>query len=213
MEGVGAGVAHAAAEQCAGIARELVPVDTGALKGSICAVSGGERNLGIITDSKYGFRGVGRDGHAVLYSTLINSATSPDPYPERGIHEIVLHVGLLAAKPADAVKTAHSHNRPMTPVSASYHKGTLPPTGTFFTIDTSDAMVSSVINNDDGSITVRMYSLSDAETVAHITASQAPICAKMADLLDEPIGDCVIDGGMVLVSIPPKGIVSLRLYF
>ena len=53
MEGVGAGAVHAAAEQCAGIARELVPVDTGALKGSICAVSGGRYAASAVASAPY----------------------------------------------------------------------------------------------------------------------------------------------------------------
>ena len=180
----------------------------------ICAVSGGARNLGIITDSKYGFRGVERDGHAVLYSTLINTATSPDPYPERGIHEIVLHIGLLAAKPADAVRTAHSHNRPMTPVSASYHKGTLPPAGTFFRIDAPDAMVSSVTNNDDGSITVRMYSLSDQESCAVLYTQRSPVSAEAVDLFGAAVpGECAVNDDCVTVTLPPRGIVSVKIGF
>ena len=180
----------------------------------ICAVSGGDRNLGIVTDSKYGFRGVERDGHAVLYSTLINTATSPDPYPERGIHEIVLHVGLLSTHSADAVKTAHSVNRPMTPVSASYHKGILPPAGTFFSFDAPDAMVSSVNCNDDGSITVRMYSLSDQESCAVLYTQRSPVSAEAVDLFGAAVpGDCAVNDDCVTVTLPPRGIVSVKIGF
>ena len=53
MEGVGAGAVQAAANQCADIARSYVPVDTGALKGSIAAVSDGSYASSVIASTPY----------------------------------------------------------------------------------------------------------------------------------------------------------------
>ncbi len=53
VEGIGAGAVHAAAEQCAGIARGLVPVDTGALKGSIGVVSGGRYASSVVASAPH----------------------------------------------------------------------------------------------------------------------------------------------------------------
>ena len=102
----------------------------------------------------------------------------------------------------------------MTPVSASYHKGTLPPAGTFFRIDAPDAMVSSVTNNDDGSITVRMYSLSDQESSAVLYMQRSPASAETVDLLGAAVpGDCAVNDDCVTVTLPPRGIVSVKIGF
>ena len=180
----------------------------------ICALGAGKENLGIITDSKYGFRGIERDGHAVIYSTLINTATSPDPYPERGIHEIVLNIGLMSDNAADRARYAHIVNRSLTPISASSHTGILPHTGTFITVDAPDAMISSVNNDDDGSITVRLYSLSDTESHAKISSLKTPISAEIVDLFGNSVeGECTTLDNCVFVTIPSSGIVSLKIGF
>ena len=58
------------------------------------AAAVGEGNVPVIvTDCKYGYR---LDRHELI-ATLINTASGPDPYPERGIHAIELYVA--AEKP------------------------------------------------------------------------------------------------------------------
>ena len=56
-------------------------------------LSGG-RVVALASDCKYGFR----LAKGKLYCTLINVSENPDPYPERGIHEISLYI-----IPADSV--------------------------------------------------------------------------------------------------------------
>ena len=180
----------------------------------ICALGAGHENIGIITDSKYGFRGVEKNGHAVLYSTLINTATSPDPYPERGIHEIVLNVGMMSSDAADRAHYAHSVNRPLTAVSASSHSGTLAPVGTLISVDAPQAMVSSINSEDDGGITVRLYSLSDETSDACIKAFRPAVSAECVDLLGAPMtGECTVSEGCASVRLPPRGIVSVKMMF
>ena len=53
MENVGAGAVYASAAQCAGIAQRIVPVDTGALRGSIGVVPGGEHAASAVAAAPY----------------------------------------------------------------------------------------------------------------------------------------------------------------
>ncbi|MBR4959924.1 MAG: alpha-mannosidase, partial [Clostridia bacterium] len=126
----------------------------------VCAGAASGDNAGIIADCKYGFRAVHRDGHAVLYSTLINTAVNPDPYPERGVHDITLSVGLFSDDPAKMALTALSAVRPMAYLSTGSHKGDLPMTGTFCTVDCAGG-VPSAVYAEDGALFVRVYSVSD----------------------------------------------------
>lgn len=53
MEGVGAEAVSASAGRCAALAREFVPVDTGALQASIHTVSGGKYAASVVASAPY----------------------------------------------------------------------------------------------------------------------------------------------------------------
>ncbi|MCR4620564.1 MAG: hypothetical protein K5663_00580 [Clostridiales bacterium] len=76
--------------------------------------------LTLTSDCKYGYR-LRNDG---LSLTLINSSVNPDPYPERGIHEINLF--LRAGETKQPEVTADQANHPILYQSLSPHTGKLP---------------------------------------------------------------------------------------
>ncbi|MGN1409058.1 MAG: glycoside hydrolase family 38 C-terminal domain-containing protein [Eubacteriales bacterium] len=165
-------------------------------------------NPGIIADSKYGFRGIVRDGCAVVQSTLINTATSPDPYPERGIHNITLTIGLFPSCPVEMEKESVRAVHNMTPISTGSHKGELAPSGTFMKFD-SDGAVLSAVYADDDKICVRCYSVSDDETEVRIDAQAEVKEAYAADLLENRTADAAIDGSVVTAKLAPKTISTI----
>ena len=172
------------------------------------AAGEGKRNAGIIADCKYGFRGFTRDGHANLISTLINSSTSPDPYPERGIHEITLSIGIFDPCPVLMEKTALSAVRTMSPVSTGSHKGTLPPSGTFLAVD-APAAVTSAVYAEEGKLIVRLYSYADEETDIAIDPKMDVKAAYTADLMLAKIADAAVEDGIVKAKIGAKSVLNV----
>ena len=158
--------------------------------------------IGIVTDSKYGFRGTSDDGRAALCSTLINSATSPDPYPERGIHDITLNVGLLPSCPVKREYAAAAMNRPMTAVSTGRHGGTLPTAGTLLRASADTGVLSAVIA-DGNTLTARFYSVSDDSGFMTLDAGVPVKEACLTDLTGRKTGACTVEGTKITAPLAP----------
>ena len=164
----------------------------------------------IVADSKYGFRGFTRDGHANLISTLINSATRPDLYPERGIHDIVLSVGFFPYCPSCMERKAQSAIRPLTVVSTGSHKGALPAEATWLKTECMGGMVSAVYAEGDR-LYVRMYSVADMEKTFSVTSPKPLKDAWLCDPYGVRTGDVRIEGDTVSAKAAPHGILTFCL--
>ncbi len=165
---------------------------------------------GIVTDSKYGFRGNCAGGKSTMTSTLINSAVKPDPYPELGVHEINLAIGFLPADPAKREYAAQSTYRPLTPVSTTAHKGTLPPCGSFLKVDAPGAVISSVFA-DDSSLSVRLYSVSAEDADISLIPGIPAKGAYLSDLFGRKTGECAYDGNAVTAKLPAYSVITVRI--
>ena len=170
----------------------------------------GNAVMTLVTDSKYGFRCKTEDGRATMLSTLINSATSPDPYPERGIHEIGLTIGLFPACPVLREAAAVAANRPMTAVSTGSHKGTLPASGTLFQASSDKAVFSALIADGD-TLSARFYSVSDEAGSVEIDAGVPVRAAYLTDLGGNRIGECLISGTAVTAGIAPYALAQITV--
>ena len=117
--------------------------------------------LTLTSDCKYGYR-LGKDGLSV---TLINSATNPDPYPERGIHEINLF--LRAGEETQSEMTVNLNNHPILYQSVAAHAGALPPeAGLIKEIKGSVAVTS--VEETDGGLMLRGYETDGKDGEAEI---------------------------------------------
>ncbi len=149
------------------------------------APSDGFPAAGFINDCKYGYR-ARPDG--TLISTLINSATSPDPYPERGIHKFVMSVALFENNAASACKTASSACHPITYISASSHKAHLPASMSFMKIDAPNCLVSSLeASTDTGAVNIRIISLAHTESTVKLSFENKVKGAVAVDYLDREL--------------------------
>jgi alpha-mannosidase len=102
----------------------------------------GKKALAIITDCKYGYRGC--DG--ALSATLINTAGSPDPFPERGEHTVRLWVACTGSGAKQLNETAFDHCHNMSIVSGVYGSQTkaLPPSMALLELSDDSSVLSSV---------------------------------------------------------------------
>ena len=176
------------------------------------ALSGEDKSAGIVSACKYGYR-CRADG--TLISTLINTATSPDKYPERGIHKIVFHVGIFDSKPKAIKEGAESLLHPLTYVSTTSHQGTLTPSGQFMRWDAPGAVISAVSRSDDQkALIVRLVSHSDAESAFALYFNDTPIRATLVDYLDRTIdGTLTINERTVSGPIAPATVQTIKIEF
>ena len=136
----------------------------------------GERGLGLIAETKYGFR-LYDDTASV---TLVRSAYDPDPYPDRGIHDV--RFAVTVGKMSDLQRKADLFCHPVCFVSAkpprsgaagSGEERPLPLSGAPVRV-CGDVSVSCVKNSEDGTGTViRLFNDGAEEKTAQISVRGA----------------------------------------
>lgn len=162
----------------------------------------------LISDSKYGYRGEDRK----LALTLINSSTNPDPYPERGIHQIVLWFGACSEDARQAEQMAISCNHACFYQPSNSHHGTLPMEGSLLRASAEHAVVSAVLPGQDGRILVRVYETrGEKETVS--LAFCAPVAeAKCVNLFGrEQEAEVAVAGNRVMFRVEPYALAEVEV--
>jgi alpha-mannosidase len=166
----------------------------------------GDRVFALITDCKYGYRA---DGGS-LAATLINTANSPDPHPERGIHHVKLWMAATDASPKTLKAEAQRLTHGLTYVSATSHGGKLPPRGEGVEVE-GPCVVTSVGTTDDGALRVRLYESEGETGEAVITAVRLVERASVVDLEGKTVGEARVDSGAVKVSLEPHRLYEVRI--
>ncbi len=192
------------------IVREAAEQDRPGLN-YITAVTDEDNYAGIVADCKYGFRGISRGGKATLISTLINTATNPDPYPERGIQDITLSIGFFPAQAEKREYQAQSLVRTLTPISVGSHPGKLPANGTFLKVEGAGAVVSAVFAKEN-TLSVRMYNVDGAVRPVTVKPGLAVKSAELVDLYGAKVGEAKVNGDTVTAELPAYGIAAVRMH-
>ena len=190
------------------VGRNAMDLDVPAL--TFAAAKNGDSCAAIINDSKYGYR-AREDG--TLISTLINTALSPDKYPERGIHKLTVSVGLLPCCPKYMTEYAASVCRKLAYIPTSSHKGMLPAAGSLCGIKSDGVVISSVqIGKDGSSLLCRAYSVSDTEKTLELTFDKPVKAACAVDCFENPSGgDVKAADEKVCAVIKPYAITALKI--
>ncbi|MCR5040547.1 MAG: alpha-mannosidase [Clostridia bacterium] len=170
-----------------------------------------EKSAAIFTDCKSGFRGRA-DG--TLISTLINSSSSPDPYPERGIHRFTLGVGVVPGCMRRLETNAVSFNHRLVYQSVGCHAGTLSANGSLWSGGVKRAVICSAAVSGDG-LLLRIGTPAAKEGTAEFTFDKPVKKAFFVDLLERPadLPAPEVDGCTVRAAVPPYRIVTLKLEF
>lgn len=186
---------RAPAAQLCGRFRYLIPAGSkirAALNNDVPGIGGGAalrmdgRALAIVSDSKYGYRG-GEDG---ITLTLINSAVNPDPYPERGIHNITLWLGSALDTGEDLQRVADELNHRFFYQPGNVHEGVLPAACGLIERAGGHIAVTSV-RPEGGALLVRGYEASGEDGQACLRVNAPVKAACLTDLsecrADEPV--------------------------
>lgn len=135
------------------------------------------RALALASDCKYGYRLYDDD----LYVTLINTSRDPDPYPERGIHEIELYV---IAEDCNAKAMDHVAQRCINAlqyVTNTAHQGSLPCELSMLRADSDTAIFTGIAKRND-KLAMRMYEAEGKGSKVSVSIKNGVGNAKLCDL-------------------------------
>ena len=163
--------------------------------------------VSIVTDTKYGFRGIDNSGAV----TLIRSSYDPDPYPELGRHHIKL--GVMVTCPDCAKKYAHTFCHPIAFASATKHGGTLPLTGKAFELS-GNVMVSAVKTAEDGGLILRVSDWHGEAQHVSVKFEKNPVSAELVDITERhKLGDAKVAGDTVSFDVAAHSMATLHVKF
>ena len=161
----------------------------------------------MISDSKYGYRG-GKDSMTL---TLINSSVSPDPYPERGIHQITVWMSAEKDCPKALQRASDVLNHRFFYQPSNVHEGALPTTDGLCSVVSGSVAVTAV-QAKEGTLAIRGYETVGREGEA-VFAVNAPVKeAWLTDLSESGVKIPVkADGNTVTVPVKPHAIYEVRI--
>ena len=161
--------------------------------GSGAALCEGGTAVVLASDSKYGYRGY----EGGLSLTLINSATAPDPYPERGIHHIRVWLGVADATATAQAALTDSLNHAFFYQPGNVHEGSLPTTDGLVTLKKGDVAVTAV-QPVEGGLIVRGYETEGRDEAVTLSCGRAVASACLTDLSETGLCDpAAVDGDSV----------------
>ena len=190
------------------VCRESTANDVPGLQYGLAAREQGA-GLMLMSDCKYGYRGEG----STLGLTLLNSSTSPDPYPERGIHQFAIGLTASADHPAAAENKATAFCHGIQYQSNSIHAGTLPPKKQLVTLDAENVVLSAVWM-EGNELRVRLYETGGEESRGTLLLEDPAVRAEACDGLGQTApGNAAITDGHVSFTIPPFQLMELHITF
>ena len=171
----------------------------------IRADAGKDTSVALMTDTKYAFRCYDGD----LSVTLTRSAYDPDPYPERGIHDVRIGVTVCAPEKVRDASVAFCH--PIAFLSATKHGGSLPLCGSALSV--SGATVSAVKPSEDGAGTaIRLYDVTGSAGKARVTLCRRIRRVWLCRNDEKRIRELTPDGCSVEADVPAYGTVTLVIH-
>ena len=172
------------------------------------AAGGGEESVILASDSKYGYRGSGN----TLALTLINSSTSPDPYPERGIHSISLLIGMAREDAGAAERMAASFCHKLLYQSSGSHSGCLPMEQSLLKMSSESIVTTAVTAAKDGAVLVRGYNTSGKTARAEMLFAKNIVSTEFVDLEENPVkGVLAVDGRVITMEVDPYSIFEVKI--
>jgi alpha-mannosidase len=172
------------------------------------AAGGGAESLILASDSKYGYRGNGN----TLALTLINSSTSPDPYPERGIHPIRLLIGTAREDAGAAERMSACFRHKLFYQSSGSHSGSLPMKQSLLKMSAENIATTAVTAVMDGAVLIRGYNASGRKARAELLFAKSIASAEFVDLDEAPVkGVLAADGRTVTMEVDPYSIFEVKI--
>ncbi len=174
-------------------------------------INGHGTSLMLISDSKYGYRGV-EEG---LSLTLIRSSVEPDPWPEVGEHHIQMAIALSGPGKAEAVSIARVFCCRTIVASTHAHEGSMPAVQSLMQFSGDGLVLSGVKKSEDGKgIILRYYEVEGKSGRGMVKMTKPPVSAMVVNLLEQPVdGHAEVTGDMVIFDFRKNSVGNLRIQF
>ena len=167
----------------------------------------------LATDSKYGFRTADNS----ISVNLIRSSYDPDPYPEYGVHHMVIGVAIpddLQNQTLSKIRDELVH--PTAYISGTKHTGELPLAASLFKLS-GDVILSAVKTAEDSkdgkTIIIRLYDANGKGSTATLDFAKEIAKASVVDLNEIYKKPLKINGSSVSLDVPAYEVITISAEF
>lgn len=170
-----------------------------------------KQGLSLINQDKYGYDAVGN----LLRLTLLRSPKWPDPDADMGHHHfryaIYPHAGLW--KQAGTVRRGWEYSYPLSAVVTSAHRGSLPATHSFLSVEPENLVLTAVKKAEDANgLILRAYEWAGKTGEASFHLPDGATSATLTNMSEIPEGaPLAVRNGLLRVPIHPYEILTLRV--
>lgn len=166
--------------------------------------------LMLISDTKYGFR----CSNNAISLDLVRGTFDPDPYPEYGIHNIRIGVGVVDNVANETLFSSSApFIHPIAACSARAGKGTLPLNGSLLKVE-GNVHISSVKTPEDfDGLTVRLSDGSGNGSDYSLCFSKTPVAAYEADVNENILRELPVLGNEIKARIAPYEVQTIIVKF
>jgi alpha-mannosidase len=175
-------------------------------------ISDSQHGFSLLNDCKYGYDAKGN----VLRLSLLRSPEWPDPHADEGHHEFTYslypHAGTW--REALTVRQGYELNYKLLAMQTGKHDGLLPAEHSFVNLQPENVVLTAMKKSEDGSdLILRFYEWAGKDTEVKIQLPPSAQSAKDADLMERPIADLKLEGGVANVHAKPYEIKTVRVKF
>ncbi len=171
---------------------------------------GGRPVMMLMSDSKYGFRGWEQS----MALTLLRASGDPDPYPEYGMHNIRIGLGVTENASAGALDRRVQHFvHGISACSARPGAGTLPMKGQLMAVE-GNACISAVKTPEDfDGLVIRFYVPDDTEGRVRLVFAKAIRGAYLADINERNMEELSFEADILCVAAEPYALKTVIVKF
>jgi alpha-mannosidase len=115
---------------------------------------------------------------------------------------------------ADTVRRGYELNYRLLAIETSKHPGAMQEEHSFFEVQAENVVMTAIKKaEDDGSLILRFYEWAGKESDVKIVLPVGAQSASETDLMERPIGDLAVPGGVLAVHTKPYEIKTIRVRF
>jgi len=165
------------------IKRQDIDMDVPGNSFMVAIPNSGNKSFMLMSNCKYGFRGTNNS----MALNLIRSSYNPDKYPENGIHKFKLAIDIVNSESStELIKKSYSYNHFLSYVSSTVHKGKLPLTNSFISIEKGNIIISAIkMSEDNKKMIIRIYEVEGKNEEVIFTFQKTPIKSYFVDINEE----------------------------
>ncbi len=175
-------------------------------------LSTNDYGISLLNKSKYGYDVKGN----TLRLSLLRSPVWPDPTADRGKHiiEYALYPHTGNAKENKTSQRGYEFNTPLLASIATVHKGKLPLTHSFITLQPANLVLTSIKKAEDSDTwIIQWYDAGGVDSDASLTLPQSPGSVVLSNFLEEDGAPINVAKNIVHVKTDKNSITTIKVKF